>query len=180
MVANARNLRAPLALKGLGHLHKSEAGLVKLGLNHNMLRQTALAMPDCDGFLIEEMVTNSVAELLVGLRRDPLYGISLTLGAGGIYAELLADTRTGILPLDRDLIRNMLSGLQLAPLFSGYRGQPHADIDAAIDQIMSLCSLIEKDAGIVEIEINPLMLGAMGEGVTAVDALIRYQDNSAT
>ncbi|MGB1862758.1 MAG: acetate--CoA ligase family protein [Candidatus Puniceispirillum sp.] len=180
MAASARNLHAPLALKGLGHLHKSEAGLVKLGLDHNMLGQTAIAMQDCDGFLIEEMVTNSVAELLVGIRRDPLYGISLTLGAGGIYAELLADSCTGILPLDRDFIRNMLSGLQLAPLFSGYRGQPHADIDAAIDQIMSLCSLVEKDAGIVEIEINPLMLGAKGEGVTAVDALIRYQDNSAT
>lgn len=176
----AKNLRAPLALKGLGHLHKSEAGLVKLGLDHNMLKEAAYGMQDCHGFLIEEIVEKPVAELLVGLRRDPQYGISLTLGSGGIYAELLADIRTGILPLDRGFILKMLHQLRLAPLFSGYRGQPHADIDDAINQIMALCSLIEQNTKIIEIEINPLMLGAKGHGATAVDALIRYQDNSDT
>ncbi|WP_348720805.1 acetate--CoA ligase family protein [uncultured Candidatus Puniceispirillum sp.] len=178
VTSNARNLRVPLALKGLGHLHKSEAGLIQLGLDHNMLKQAAFAMQSCDGFLIEEMVEVSVAELLVGLSRDPQYGISLTLGVGGIYAELLADTRTGILPLDRDFIEQMLSELHLAPLLNGYRGQPHADIDAALDEIMALCRLIQEDTRITEIEINPLILGATGQGATAVDALIWYQDNS--
>jgi acyl-CoA synthetase (NDP forming) len=180
LISSARNLRAPLVLKGLGHLHKSEAGLIKLGLDHSKLRGAASAMQNCQGFLIEEMVKTSVAELLVGLRRDPQYGISLTLGSGGIYAELLADSRTGMLPLDRHFIEKMLSRLRLAPLFSGYRGQPHADIDAAVNQIMALCSLIETDQRITEIEINPLMLGKQGEGATAVDALIWYQDNSDT
>ena len=137
-------------------------------------------MQNCQGFLIEEMIETSVAELLIGLRRDPQYGISLTLGSGGIYAELLADSRTGMLPLDRHFIEKMLSRLRLAPLFSGYRGQPHADIVAAVNQIMALCSLIETDQRITEIEINPLMLGKQGEGATAVDALIWYQDNSDT
>lgn len=176
----ASTLRAPLVLKGLGHLHKSEAGLVKLGLDHDMLAQATVSMQDCNGFLIEEMVETSVAELLVGLRRDPQYGISLTLGAGGVYAELLADTSTAILPLDRDIIKNMLSKLRLAPLFTGYRGQPHADIDDAIDQIMSLCALIESDMQISAIEINPMILGTIGTGATAVDALIWYQDNLDT
>ena len=180
VTAAANGLRAPMALKGLGHLHKSEAGLIKLGLDHNMLEQAAVSMQGCDGFLIEEMFETSVAELLVGLRRDQLYGISLTLGTGGIYAELLADTSTAILPLDRGVIQKMLSQLRLAPLLTGYRGQPHADIDAAINQIMALCSLIEDNPHITEIEINPLMLGATGQGTSAVDALIWYQDNSDT
>ena len=168
----ASGLTAPLVLKGLGHAHKSEAGLVRLGLTHDGLAEAAAAMEMAQGFLVEEMAQTPVAELLVGLRRDPVYGVSLTVGIGGVAAELLCDVATLILPADRDDIRAALNGLRLAPILTGYRGRPAADIDAAVDAIALLCRMIETSPAIDEIEVNPLMLAQAGGGVLALDAVI--------
>jgi acetate---CoA ligase (ADP-forming) len=92
-------LTAPLALKGLGFAHKTEAGAVRLGLT-SLDGQAEMA--GAQGYLAEEMVTGVVAELLVGLRRDPVYGATVTLGFGGVTAELLADTVTLVLPVTED------------------------------------------------------------------------------
>ncbi len=89
-------LTAPFALKGLGFAHKTEAGAVRLGLS---TLDGQAPMAGAMGYLAEEMVTGVVAELLVGLRRDPVYGATLTLGFGGVTAELLADTQTLVLPV---------------------------------------------------------------------------------
>ena len=78
-------------VKGLAHAHKTEAGLVRLGLTHDALAEAATAMEMAQGFLVEEMAQTPAAELLVGLRRDPVYGVSLTVGIGGVAAELLYD-----------------------------------------------------------------------------------------
>ena len=174
----AAGLTAPLALKGLGHAHKSEAGLVRLGLSHDDLAEAASLMPAAQGFLVEEMAATVAAELLVGLRRDPVYGISLTVGIGGVEAELLGDVATLILPADETEIRAALTGLQLAPLLTGYRGRPAGDIDAAVTAIQRLCDLIAASPAIDEIEINPLVLAPTGgkalasSGVLALDAVI--------
>ncbi len=164
----AGTLSPPFALKALGLAHKTEAGGVRLQV-------TSLdgqdPMPGAQGYLLEEMVTDGVAELLIGLRRDPVYGATLTVGLGGITAELLADTVTLVLPVDASGIRAALGRLRLAPLLSGYRGRPPADIDAAIDTALKLQSLMATDPAYREIEINPLILRESG-GV-AVDALIR-------
>ena len=168
----AAGLTAPLVLKGLGHAHKSEAGLVRLGLTHDALAGAASTMSAAKGFLVEEMAPPPAGELLVGLRRDPVYGISLTVGTGGVEAELLGDVATLILPASRDEIRAALAGLRLAPLLTGYRGRPAADIDAAVTAIQTLSDLIETSPAIDEIEINPLMLAPSGGGVLALDAVI--------
>ena len=86
-VAGKVRFSAPYALKGLGFAHKTEAGAVRLGLT-SLEGQTE--MPGASGYLVEEMVTGAVAEVLLGLRRDPVYGVSLTLGMGGVTAEVLA------------------------------------------------------------------------------------------
>ncbi|MGC6453731.1 MAG: acetate--CoA ligase family protein [Candidatus Puniceispirillaceae bacterium] len=172
LAAAAGRLAAPLVLKGLGHAHKSETGLVRLGLAHDELAEVASSMPAAKGFLVEEMAPPPAAELLVGLRRDPVYGISLTVGTGGVEAELLGDVATLILPAGEAEIRTALSGLRLARLLTGYRGRPAGDIDAAVAAIQTLCDMIETSPAIDEIEINPLMLAPAGGGVLALDAVI--------
>jgi acyl-CoA synthetase (NDP forming) len=176
IAAAAASLTPPLALKGLGQAHKSEAGLVRVGMGADALAQAARDMPAATGFLVEEMAPPPVAELLVGLRRDPVYGLTLSLGMGGTAAELLGDVVTLVLPVTGDEIRAALLQLRLAPLLTGYRGRDAADIDAAIDAVQTLCGIITANPDFDEIEINPLMLAPAGGGALAVDAVIWKTD----
>ena len=169
-----RGLRFPLALKGLGIAHKTEAGAVVLDLpDAAALRAAAAAMPAPAGYLAEEMVTGAVAELIVGVTRDPTGLMALTIGAGGILAELLQDSATLILPADaRRRSRAALAGLRVAPLLAGYRGRPAADLEAVLDAIRGHRRLRRGHAGrLAELDVNPLI--ATPTGAFAVDALIR-------
>ena len=161
-------LTAPFALKGLGFAHKTEAGAVRLGLA-TLAGQAE--MPGATGYLAEEMVTGAVGEILLGLRRDPIYGVSLTLGMGGVTAEVLADTVTLILPVTAQQVTEALRRLRLWPLLDGYRGRPRADIAALADIALRLGDLMLADASLEEIEINPILVRP--EGAVAVDALVR-------
>ncbi|MEL6234736.1 MAG: acetate--CoA ligase family protein [Pseudomonadota bacterium] len=167
--AAATDLGGPVALKGLGFAHKTEAGAVRLNLSPAEMAP----MPGARGYLVERMIKGGVAEILVGLQRDPAYGATLTLGLGGVTAELLADTATLVLPVTADRIRRAVTGLRLAPLLSGYRGRPPADLDAAIAATLALARLMQDDPEIDEIEVNPLILRAAGQGAVAADALMR-------
>jgi acyl-CoA synthetase (NDP forming) len=160
-------LTAPLALKGLGFAHKTEAGAVRLGLS-SLLGQAEIV--GAQGYLAEEMVTGVVAELLIGLRRDPVYGATLTIGFGGVTAELLADTATLVLPVTVTEVEAALRGLRLWPLLDGYRGRQRADVDALVGAVLALQSLMQTTPVLEEIEINPLMVRA--KGAVAVDAVI--------
>ena len=160
-------LTAPYALKGLGFAHKTEAGAVRLGLS-TLAGQAG--MPGATGYLVEEMVTGAVAEVLVGLRRDPVYGVTLTVGMGGVTAELLADTVTLVLPVTEAEVLAALRDLRLWPLLDGYRGRPKADVAALAAMAVRLGALMA-DPSFEEIEINPVLLRT--EGAVAVDALIR-------
>jgi acyl-CoA synthetase (NDP forming) len=161
-------LSPPFALKGLGFAHKTEAGAVRLGL-------TTLAgqaeMPGATGYLVEEMVTGAVAEILLGLRRDPIYGVTLTIGMGGVTAEVLADTVTLVLPADEAQVLSAIQGLRLWPLLDGYRGRPRADVAAVARIAVALAAQMLADQSLEEIEINPIL--ARTDGAVAVDALIR-------
>ena len=165
-------LMPPFALKGLGFAHKSEAGAVRLGL-----RDIAAERPmiGATGYLLEEMVVGAVAEVLVGLRRDPVYGATLTVGLGGVTTELLADTVTLVLPVTSRDIQAAFRRLRLWPLLDGYRGRPKADVRAAVQAILKLQKKMEKDGNVTEIEINPLMLRE--KGAVAADALVRRRED---
>jgi len=163
----AAGLTTPFALKGLGFAHKTEAGAVRLGLT-SLDGQGEMA--GATGYLAEEMVQGAVAELLIGLRRDPVYGVTLTVGFGGVTTELLADTATLVVPVTAPEVEAALRRLRLWPLLDGYRGRARADVAAVVSGCLALQDLMATIPQLSEIEINPLMVRA--SGAVAVDAVI--------
>ncbi len=161
-------LSPPYAVKGLGFAHKTEAGAVRLGVTS---LDGQADMPGATGYLVEEMVTGAVAEVLIGLRRDPVYGVTLTLGMGGVTAEVLADTVTLVLPVTAPQVLAAVRSLRLWPLLDGYRGRPKADMAAVADIAVRLGALILGNDSLEEIEINPVLVRETG--AVAVDALVR-------
>lgn len=171
----ADDLRFPVALKGLGIAHKTEANAVILDLvDVSSLRDAGSKMPATSEFFVEEMITDSVAEILVGITRDATGLFTLTIGAGGVLAELLEDTASLVLPVCEDDILGALKGLKLYRLLNGYRGKQTADIDAIVSQVSSIVRYAEANKEIlVELDVNPLL--ACVDRCVAVDALIRLQ-----
>ena len=166
-------MTAPFAVKGLGLAHKSEEGAVILRVMPEDLKQ-AMARIGTDEILVEEMIFGGVAELLVGVLRDPAHGFVLTLGAGGIWTEILRDTRSLLVPASGDAIRAALEDLRIAPVLQGYRGASHADMDSIIKAIMAVQAyVIDNAPGLHEVEINPLICTATT--AVAADALIRKE-----
>ncbi|TMV05539.1 acetate--CoA ligase family protein [Ruegeria sediminis] len=166
-----RHLTGPFAVKGVGLAHKSEHGAVLLDVSARDIGEAARQV-GTEEVLIEEMATGGVAELLVGVTRDPAHGFVLTLGAGGVLTEILRDTVSLLIPSDRDAMRAALGKLACAPLLSGYRGKPGADIEAVLDAAEAVQAYVIANAGTIsEVEINPLICTA--GGAVAVDALIR-------
>jgi len=171
----ANGLNFPLVLKGVGIAHKSEAGAVTLNLGDvSALTAAAENMPASKGYLIEEMVGQGVAELIVGVTRDASGLFLLTLGAGGVLAELLKDTQNILLPTNRSDIKNALEQLGLHSVLQGYRGKPAADLEALIDQVAKIAKFAEAHCDrLVELDINPIIAGV--DRAIAVDALIRLE-----
>jgi len=171
----------PVAVKALGVAHKTEAAAVRLNLQSPSAVRAAAAdlLPLGSGLYVERMIGDAVAELIVGLTRDPPFGQVLTLGAGGVLVELLHDTTTLLVPAGRREIEGALLGLRSAALLTGYRGRPKADLAAAVDAIEAVQRLALDEAGtIVELDINPLIVCAEGQGAFAADALIVRRHNA--
>jgi len=165
-------LRMPLAIKGLGIAHKTEAGAVRLNIRSGAdAAGVARGMAGATGWLAEEMVTGAVAELLVGVTRDPTGLMMLTLGAGGVMTELLADTASILLPASDADIRAALGRLKVAKLLAGWRGARGADMDAVVRAIQAVAAYAAAEPGLQELDVNPLI--ATPERAVAVDALIR-------
>ncbi|QND41021.1 acetate--CoA ligase family protein (plasmid) [Rhizobium leguminosarum bv. viciae] len=171
----AERLGFPVVLKALGIAHKTEAGAVVLNLKDTQaVSNAAAAMPPNAGYLVEKMVDPPVAELIVGAIRDPVFGLSLTLGAGGIFVELLEDSIILPLPATKTDIHAAISRLKLAKLIYGYRGRPKGDLEAAVGAVSAAADYVVRNAACPEeLDINPLMVLPEGFGVAAVDALIR-------
>ena len=166
-----QELDAPFAVKGVGLAHKSEHDAVRLGVYAEDVVSVA-AQIGTEEILIEEMITGTVAELLVGVVRDPAHGFVLTLGAGGVLTEVLSDTISLLVPVNDIEIRLALEKLKIAPLLIGYRGQPAADMDAIISAVQAVQAYVTQNADtLVEVEINPLL--CTPDKAAAVDALIR-------
>ena len=109
---------------------------------------------------------------MVGAKRDPGWGTVLLLGLGGIWVEALGDVK--LLPVDADeaQIVEALHKLRTAKLLAGFRGAPPADIKAVAEVVMAIGRLMQTVPELTEIDVNPLMVHAKGQGATALDALI--------
>ncbi|MFW8633801.1 acetate--CoA ligase family protein [Cribrihabitans pelagius] len=162
----------PVVLKGEGVAHKTEAGAVVLNLGSGQeVSDAAFRMP-ARRFLVEEMVTGAVAELLIGVVKDPAHGFVLTLAAGGTLTEVMRDSASLLLPASDAEIEAALHSLRIAPLLAGYRGAPPADREAILRAVRAVeLYVVENAAGLEEIEINPLL--CTPEDAVAADALMR-------
>ena len=170
----------PVVVKAVspGLAHKSELGLVKTGIQS---REQVLAAIEeirqrsetpLEGFLVEPMVTEVLAELMVGINTDVQFGQLLVIASGGTLVELLRDSATLLLPTSETQVREALESLQMFPLLRGFRGKPAADIDLVIETIMKLAGFAETNQGrLIEMDINPLMITPTG--CFAADVMIR-------
>ena len=183
-VAAGESLGGRVALKALGISHKTERGAVRLDVGTpDEIRAAAVALQALarderaefpERLLVERHEADIVAELIVGVHRDPVFGPMLTVGSGGILVELLADSATLLLPVTESEVRDALAGLRCAPLLAGYRGGRAADLDAAVDAILRIARYgVETADGLVELDVNPLGIRPRGRGAVALDALIR-------
>jgi acyl-CoA synthetase (NDP forming) len=172
----AAEIGFPVVLKGMGMAHKTEAGAVKLNLqNADQVRAAAHEMNAvASGFLVEAMVAKPVVELIIGATRDPIAGLFLTIGAGGILVELLEDSVILLLPATMDDILAAISRLKVSRLLDGYRGGPKGDRNALALAVASAADYVVATAAkLEELDINPLMVLSDGNGAVAADALIR-------
>ena len=183
--AAAEQTSAPHALKILSPdiAHKTEVGGVRLHLAdpaatgqaaQQMLADVARAAPDAElrGMLLQPM-EQGVCELIIGVTRDPVFGLCMTVGLGGVMTELFQDVTHRLLPVDTAMAHEMLGELRAVRLLQGFRGKPAADVQAAAVAIaaVSRAAMACGDA-LAELEVNPLLVKAQGQGAVALDALL--------
>jgi len=176
----------PVVVKALSSElpHKTEAGAVKLGIQNvqelteamsAIIENVARVKPDVqiENFLIEEMISG-VGEVLIGYRCDPQVGPIVVLAPGGILAEVYGDTAIRMAPITHHEAEQMIEEVKgLAPL-RGYRNLPKGDLEALAQALVDLSQLANASLAPSEAEINPLIVKAEGEGVTAVDGLVVF------
>lgn len=184
---SAARVGFPVVLKAVSDqlAHKTEVGAVVLGLEDAAaVRVAAQAMTGNlqkmgiapVRFLVEPMIQDGVGELIIGLKRDPLCGPALVIGTGGILVNLLNDSVTVLLPATPAMVREALESLKGIALFKGFRNRPAGDLDAVVESVLSVADFAMAHWDQVsELDINPLIVRPDGQGVVAVDALVRLQ-----
>ena len=182
--AAAEELEFPVAVK---FIHKNIAHKTDLGALHLSLMtkdEVSGAVADIterigisDGkFLIEQMITPVIAEVLVGVVNDDQFGHVLTIGSGGTLVELIRDTHTLLLPTTRKEIQQAITGLRVSQLIAGYRNQTSVPLEHLVDLILRVTDLAESlGAALGELELNPVLVSPSGP--VAVDALLREAPN---
>ena len=174
----------PVAVKVLSAeiAHKTDVGGVVLGVADGRALLVAIRKIAADvaqrkpgarvaRMLVQPMMSG-LGEVLVGYHVDRDVGPLVMVAAGGILAEVMRDRSLRLAPVDLDTAREMIAEVRgLIPL-SGYRGKPKGDLDALAQAIVALSKLAD-DADVVEAEINPLIVRPAGQGVVAVDALVK-------
>lgn len=176
-VAVAERIGLPVVLKvhGAGHLHKSDAGGVHLGLDspEGVRRAYAEASRLVARGRAQVRITPYLpggVEVLVGARRDPHLGPLLLFGAGGVLAELIRDVAVRTLPCAPEEIEEMIEGTRAAALLRGVRGRPAAERAAVVSALRALGRLLLAAPEITDVEVNPLRCGP--DGAVALDARV--------
>jgi hypothetical protein len=178
-----RTLGGPVAVKACSAdcPHKSDLGLVALNVQNeadaavaftrlwNRLKELDL---NRDGVIVAPMV-NGRREFAVGARVDATFGPVVMIGDGGRYVEVLGDFVLLLPPFEVDDVREALFGLRIAPILRGVRGEPPLDIEPLCQSVVRLGQIMVAAGGqITSIDLNPVMVGATGEPMAIVDALV--------
>jgi acyl-CoA synthetase (NDP forming) len=187
--AEARSLASgigrPVALKVSSPdlLHKTEAGIIRLGLKSpeevesafdEVLRNAKKWNPEArlDGVLVEEMVDGETREVIVSARQDLRFGPVVTFGLGGIFVEVIKDFVVWPAPLTREEAREMIMRIRGYRILTEFRGLPAADVEAVAQVLCDVGQLAcQERYRIAELEINPLFVLPEGFGVMVGDAL---------
>ncbi|MGG4605336.1 acetate--CoA ligase family protein [Paenalcaligenes sp. Me131] len=184
LIEQAHTLDYPVVLKALSAqiAHKTELGAVSLNLSQpteliaaatTMAERLAAQNLPIEHFLIEQMVSDGVGELIIGVKRDPLFGPALILGTGGVLVNLLNDSAIILLPTSPEMIRSALMSLKGTTLLQGFRNKAKGDLDAVINAVMAVARFVQDHWDSVhELDVNPLIVRPTSTGVIAVDALI--------
>lgn len=162
--------------------HKSELGLVHLGLRDAAdVEQAAAGMLErvrslgvrAEGIIVAAQVRGDI-ELLIGARRDPQFGVVVTIGAGGKYVEALDDVAVLLAPFSRDTALSAINSLHISRIFPALRGDPEVDCNALADLMMRLAYVLQNaNTRVASIDLNPVIVARGGPAVVA-DALIEY------
>lgn len=159
--------------------HKTEVGGVTLNLGdkdaviaaaNDMTARLKAVDPAAriDGFLVQEMVAGT--EVILGVREDPQFGPVMVVGLGGILVEAMRDVSFRMLPVTESDGRDMLDELRGKAVLGEFRGAPARDVDALVKAIRGLSDLyMDHRQHLADLEVNPLIVGAAGAGVRAVD-----------
>lgn len=185
-IACARQLGFPVVMKivSADMIHKSDAGGVVLNIRDEneagaaydgivAAVRTAAPAAELDGVLIAPMIRDGI-ECILGVRQEPSMGTVVMLGSGGVNVELVGDIAIRLAPVDLKQAHDMISELKIAPLLSGFRGSPAADINALADAIVRI-SRFALSAGdrLASLEMNPIAVMREGHGVMALDAVLQ-------
>ena len=188
-VAAAESIGYPVVVKADSPdiLHKTEAGLVRLGLTgaeqvrsavDEVMSNAALAAPEgtINGALVQEMVSGGV-EVIVGVSYDQQLGPVLLYGTGGVTVEVYNDVALRLCPVTRAEAVEMIDQVKGSRLLKGFRGSAPADVDALADVLLQVSQMAAQLEGTLsELDINPLMVMPEGQGVRAVDALAVFRE----
>ena len=186
--AAAERMGFPVALKieSTEITHKSDVGGVALKLANSgevraayerILTEVIRRAPAAkiDGVVVQRMASEGI-EMILGVKRDPLFGPVVLCGFGGLLVELLKDVAIGIPPISREQALDMIKRLRGFPIFTGVRGKPAADVEALCDSIVGVSRLaVTLGDQLVGLDINPLIVLPKGQGVIAVDAVVETQ-----
>jgi acetyltransferase len=185
--AAARQIGFPVVMKLISPdiTHKTDVGGVLMGIQnaaaahqgfHALLERARATHPQARirGVQVQQMVSEG-QEVIVGIKRDPIFGPLVMFGMGGIYAEALADVSFRLAPLSRLDAEAMLGEVRAAQLLTGLRGTLPSDRDALIDALVRVSLLAQTCPEVSELDINPLMVLPEGRGVLAADIRLVLQ-----
>ncbi len=161
-------------------LHKSDVGGVRVGLKTEqevkdafdlMMYRIPKKQPDAHilGVLVQEMCSSG-KEVILGMNRDPHFGPLMMFGMGGVMVEVLKDVSFYLAPLTADEARQMLMDTKTYKILKGVRGQEGVDIDKIAEGLQRLSQLVTEFPQILEMDINPYVVGPAGTTPIAVDA----------
>ncbi len=182
-VAAFEAIGGPVVVKGCSAdiAHKSELGLVKLGVKtREEAGEVWAQMEDIirkhgarfDGVIIAAMAGGQ-REIMIGAHRDPVFGPVVAVGDGGKYVEIFRDTALLLPPFSSDDAREALGRLRVAPLFAGVRGEPPMDVESLCDAAVKIGALmLDPAARVMSLDLNPVLLDSAGKGCVVVDAVV--------